>query len=86
LINSYTLIYWLHNKWENILYHLYYSDCGSPDKLDNGSYKVSSTTFGSSAVVKCDAGYEGNKKDIDCLASGKWEKAKCNIKGNKTDK
>ncbi|XP_060553919.1 sushi, von Willebrand factor type A, EGF and pentraxin domain-containing protein 1-like isoform X3 [Ruditapes philippinarum] len=55
-------------------------DCGSPDKLDNGSYKVSSTTFGSSAVVKCDAGYEGNKKDIDCLASGKWEKAKCNIK------
>jgi hypothetical protein len=58
-----------------------YSDCGSPLNVTNGNLLYIATTFGSTASLVCDRGYDGNGT-ISCLDTGSWESPpKCSIKG-----
>jgi hypothetical protein len=64
----------------NELYH--YSDCGSPLNVSNGNLLYTATTFGSTASLVCDRGYDGNGT-ISCLDTGSWETSPiCSVKGN----
>jgi hypothetical protein len=48
------------------------SDCGSPLNVTNGNLNYNATTFGSTASLVCDSGYDGNGT-ISCLDTGSWE-------------
>ncbi|XP_060585532.1 sushi, von Willebrand factor type A, EGF and pentraxin domain-containing protein 1-like [Ruditapes philippinarum] len=55
-------------------------DCGSPLNVTNGNLNYSATTFGSTASLVCDSGYDGNGT-ISCLDTGSWETPpRCSIK------
>jgi hypothetical protein len=60
----------------------YFSDCGFPLNVANGNLHYIATTFGSTASLVCDRGYDGNGT-IRCLDTGSWEtpKQRCSIKG-----
>ncbi|XP_060596952.1 sushi, von Willebrand factor type A, EGF and pentraxin domain-containing protein 1-like [Ruditapes philippinarum] len=47
-------------------------DCGSPLNVSNGNLLYTATTFGSTASLVCDRGYDGNGT-ISCLDTGSWE-------------
>jgi hypothetical protein len=58
-----------------------YSDCGTPLNVTNGNLNYIGTTFGSTASLACDRGYDGNGT-ISCLDTGSWETPpNCSIKG-----
>ncbi|XP_060556133.1 sushi, von Willebrand factor type A, EGF and pentraxin domain-containing protein 1-like [Ruditapes philippinarum] len=55
-------------------------DCGSPFNVTNGKLHYNATTFGSTASLVCDSGYDGNGT-ISCLDTGSWETPPiCSIK------
>ncbi|XP_060577046.1 sushi, von Willebrand factor type A, EGF and pentraxin domain-containing protein 1-like [Ruditapes philippinarum] len=55
-------------------------DCGSPLNVTNGKLQYNATTFGSTASLACETGYDGNGT-ISCLDTGSWESPpKCSIK------
>jgi hypothetical protein len=57
------------------------SDCGTPLNVTNGNLQYIATTFGSTASLVCDRGYDGNGT-ISCLDTGSWETPqRCSIKG-----
>jgi hypothetical protein len=59
----------------------HYLDCGSPLNVSNGNLDFNTTTFGSTASLVCDRGYDGNGT-ISCLDTGSWETPpRCSIKG-----
>ena len=62
---------------------IYLSDCGTPT-ADTG-YVVglySTTTYGSSATMRCATGYDGTAVDITCTAGGTWSsQTGCSIVG-----
>jgi hypothetical protein len=59
----------------------HFSDCGSPLNVTNGNLQYIATTFGSTASLACDRGYDGNGT-ISCLDTGSWETPpRCSIKG-----
>jgi hypothetical protein len=58
-----------------------FTDCGPPSIVSNGQLNVTATTYGSTASLVCDNGYDGNKETISCLDTGSWEKPTCTIKG-----
>jgi hypothetical protein len=59
----------------------HYSDCGSPLNVTNGKLHYIATTFGSTASLICDRGYDRNGT-ISCLDTGSWETPpRCSIKG-----
>jgi hypothetical protein len=60
------------------------SDCGPVIKILNGRVtldKVKTSKVGATATLKCKPGYRANQKKIVCLDTGKWEAARCKIKG-----
>ncbi|XP_053398252.1 sushi, von Willebrand factor type A, EGF and pentraxin domain-containing protein 1-like [Mercenaria mercenaria] len=66
--------------WENSTCELI--DCGPLTAILNGESVLGDTTnstFGATATVTCDTGYIANTTNITCLASGKWEEAKCYV-------
>jgi hypothetical protein len=64
-----------------LIYGLF-SDCGNPqDIIDGNLLLLSNTTYGSSANVDCDEGFESNKQIISCQGNGLWEIASCIRKG-----
>ncbi|XP_060590254.1 sushi, von Willebrand factor type A, EGF and pentraxin domain-containing protein 1-like [Ruditapes philippinarum] len=55
-------------------------DCGTPLNVTNGNLNYIGTTFGSTASLACDRGYDGNGT-ISCLDTGSWETPpNCSIK------
>jgi hypothetical protein len=59
----------------------HYSDCGSPLNVSKGNLHYNSTTYGSTASLVCDRGYDGNGT-ISCLDTGSWETpSRCSVKG-----
>ncbi|XP_053398283.1 neurogenic locus Notch protein-like [Mercenaria mercenaria] len=58
------------------------NDCEPLTAILNGEsvlYDTTNSTFGATATVTCDTGYIANTTNITCLASGKWEVAKCSV-------
>ncbi|XP_053378091.1 sushi, von Willebrand factor type A, EGF and pentraxin domain-containing protein 1-like isoform X2 [Mercenaria mercenaria] len=57
-------------------------DCGSLPSISDGSVRLDSTatTFGSTATVSCNIGYDPSVATIRCQASGAWDIAACTIK------
>ncbi|XP_053376929.1 brevican core protein-like [Mercenaria mercenaria] len=57
-------------------------DCGTLPSISDGSVRLDSTTttFGSTATVSCNVGYDPSVATIRCQASGAWEYAACTIK------
>ena len=56
-------------------------DCGNNITVSDGSATFDTTTFGSTANVTCNTGYDANKASIQCLSTGAWDVATCTIKG-----
>ena len=59
-------------------------DCGSLPTIDNGQSALddaTNSTYGASASVICDTGFETNTSVILCLASGEWDNSTCTPKG-----
>ncbi|XP_060573654.1 sushi, von Willebrand factor type A, EGF and pentraxin domain-containing protein 1-like [Ruditapes philippinarum] len=55
-------------------------DCGSSLSVSNGNVTFTTTTYGSSASLVCDTGYETTKATLNCLDTGSWETSTCTIK------
>ncbi|XP_060560945.1 sushi, von Willebrand factor type A, EGF and pentraxin domain-containing protein 1-like isoform X3 [Ruditapes philippinarum] len=55
------------------------TDCGSPANVTNGAVTFTTTTFGSSASIACDTGYNASQSTVSCLETGSWETATCTI-------
>ena len=66
---------------------LLFQDCGSIFSITDGTavLDAASTTFGSTAKVICNIGYETNKVEIKCQETGAWETAVCVKKGRVSD-
>jgi hypothetical protein len=71
----------------NNLQNYFDLDCNTPDTINNGSIQLDvsdSTTYGSTASVSCDTGFDRSRASISCLASGEWQNATCTIRGKNT--
>jgi hypothetical protein len=67
------------------MFLLYISkDCGHVPVIQFGKINIDgvrNTTYGSSATVLCDTGYETNRTEIFCQTSGEWQTSICKPKG-----
>ncbi|XP_060575939.1 uncharacterized protein LOC132733324 [Ruditapes philippinarum] len=69
-------------KWQKSICEI--KDCGRVKKIVHGTVvldKTKTSTYGATATVKCSPGYRPNQEKIVCLDTGKWEPARCKIKG-----
>jgi hypothetical protein len=60
----------------------WYTGCGSIPYITNG--KITHTgraNIGSTAEVRCDAGYKASKSLVSCQRSGDWEMTECLLIG-----
>jgi len=48
------------------------SDCSDPSSIDNGFLTYTSSLFGDTANVTCDAGYVASVNVITCSENGAW--------------
>ncbi|XP_060573650.1 sushi, von Willebrand factor type A, EGF and pentraxin domain-containing protein 1-like [Ruditapes philippinarum] len=55
-------------------------DCGSSLTVDNGKLTFTNTTYGSTASLVCNAGYDANANNVTCLVTGTWYPPLCTIK------
>ncbi|XP_060554933.1 sushi, von Willebrand factor type A, EGF and pentraxin domain-containing protein 1-like isoform X2 [Ruditapes philippinarum] len=65
-------------KWEYVSCDI--KDCGIPNTISNGTITANETTYSSSAMVSCDAGFDKSNDAVTCQANGEWESASCIIK------
>ncbi|XP_060554931.1 sushi, von Willebrand factor type A, EGF and pentraxin domain-containing protein 1-like isoform X2 [Ruditapes philippinarum] len=66
-------------QWSSTLCTI--KDCGNVHQIGFGTVTLSSsvTTFGAVATVACETGYTASLSTVECLSTGKWEAATCNI-------
>ncbi|XP_052810469.1 uncharacterized protein LOC128238517 isoform X2 [Mya arenaria] len=55
-------------------------DCGPVETIPNGQIDLndsSNTTYGASANVTCNSGYDASIDQVTCLSNGSWSEASC---------
>ena len=60
------------------------ADCGAVATQPNGQINLEdavNTTFGATANVTCDSGFDASTNQVTCLSNGSWSWAACLPKG-----